>query len=115
MLDHCTFLPAVPAPEHAAFCVHHDGGSHDDTCNGQRWNLVPAESPELEPGRIWIQAFRYSALAADFSQWTEQPAQVELSVEGGDGMATSTLTPAEARRVAAELLNAADQADAVTR
>src|SRR5689334_20130965 len=101
MLNGCTFPLTVPAPDHVTGCRWHDGGPTDQTCNGERFSLVPMESPAHDPGRVWVQAFRYAALAEGDSAWDATPAQIELSVEGLMGMSTSTLSPAEARRVAA--------------
>ena len=104
-----TVAPAVP--DHHPLCVTHDAGTYDDCCNGRRWSLSPVWNPTEDPGRVWIQPYRYGCRNDGDTAWRLKPAQVELSIQGHDGMVSSELTPSEARQVAAELLNAAEQAE----
>jgi hypothetical protein len=108
-----TITPSAPAPTHHPLCVTHDAGEYDDCCNGRRWNLSPVWMPAADPGVVWIQPYRYAGRSDGADVWKAKPAQIELSIEGHVGTATAELTPGEARQIAAELLNAAEQAEAV--
>jgi hypothetical protein len=101
--DLYTWRRAVPALGHTTFRQHHDDGHLNETFNGPRWHITPTETTGSDRGGVWVQAFRYSAIETDWTSWRSNAPQIELSVEGSDGMATSTLLPAEARQVAAEV------------
>ncbi|GAA1877647.1 hypothetical protein GCM10009836_68810 [Pseudonocardia ailaonensis] len=116
MSDRRTTTLTVPAHDHVSWCRNHDVSLFDSQCSTERWLLVADYDLPSDPSRVVLSAFQHSLLREDTQRWEHDAPLIELFLptdEPGQA-AYAVLTPAEARKVAAELLNLAELVETET-
>ncbi len=103
---------AIPAVQHTPWCSpdRHDHGPFDSVCHAASRPLIAAISSEGELNVVEVGLERSADRPGGRGGWQVGAATVMLHVLG-ETHEYADLTPAEARAVAHDLLQAADAAD----